>query len=191
MLLSKKFLLNPAQRLQDFTLMKQCMRYAKFPGCIKDDNLRLKSMKISDGAFVSRGLRNKAVLKATGLNKSISASWLSIWWWFKRTYNCSFCIELKSMPIGFIGLYNMKPGESADISLVIFDEKFRRHGYGSKAFRLLVQSLQRLSVAGKILVKVRTDNYMALSFWRKSGFEETGISDGIIAMSMDLDKCSS
>src|SRR4030042_2584598 len=136
----------------------------KFLRYMMDDNLRLRPLSIFGGHFISSELKDEAVLQATGLSKPLCLSWFSIWWWIKKTYSYSFCIELDSRPIGFIGLYNLALGKSADISLVIFDETFRRQGYGTRSFKLFAQILRRHSVLEKIFVRVKTDNHRALSF---------------------------
>lgn len=120
------------------------------------------------------------------MSRLTDSSWFSVWWWIKKTYSYPFCIELDSRPIGFIGLYNLAFGKSADISLVIFDETFRRQGYGTRSFKLFTQSLRRHSVVEKTFITVKTDNLKALSFWKKLGFSETSMVNDIINMSMDL-----
>ena len=153
---------------------------------MRDDNLKLRPLRIFDGHFVHRGLKNEIGLRTNGLSRLTDSPWFSVWWWIKKTYSYSFCIELDSRPIGFIGLYNLALGESADISLVIFDETFRRQGYGTRSFKLLSQSLRKHSVMKKIFIGVKTDNQRALSFWKKLGFSETSMVNDIINMSMGL-----
>jgi RimJ/RimL family protein N-acetyltransferase len=153
---------------------------------MKDDNLRLRPLRIFDGHFIHKALKDEIGLKANGLSRLTDSSWFSVWWWIKKTYSYAFCIELDSRPIGFIGLYKLILGKSANISLVIFDETFRRQGYGTRSFKLFAQSLRRHSVMKKIFITVRTDNHRALSFWKKLGFSETSVLNDRINMSMDL-----
>ena len=153
---------------------------------MKDNNLKLRPLRIFDGHFIHRGLKDEIGLRTNGLSRLTDSSWFSVWWWIKKTYSYSFCIELDSRPIGFIGLYNLALGKSADISLVIFDETFRRQGYGTRSFKLFVQSLRIHSVMKKVFITVKTDNHRALSFWKKLGFSETSMLNDIINMSMDL-----
>lgn len=162
------------------------MFIAKMPGCLEDDNIRLRPLRIFDGPFITDVLRDKDILKSNGLSKPMSSLWFSFWWWIKKTFIPCYCIECDSKRIGFIGLYNLSPGKSAEMSLAIFNETLRRHGYGTRAFRLLVQGLKRYSVVKNLLVKVETDNHAAISFWRKLGFIETEISDGVVNMSLDF-----
>jgi len=160
--------------------------FVKIPRYMKDNDLSLRPMRISDGPFINNGLKDEIILKASGLNNPINSSWFSVWWWIKKTFMPCYCIECDSKRIGFIGLYNLSPGKSAEMSLAIFNETLRRHGYGTRAFRLLVQGLKRYSVVKNLLVKVETDNHAAISFWRKLGFIETEISDGVVNMSLDF-----
>ena len=159
---------------------------AKTPRFIEDGNIRLRPLSIFDSRFISNGLRDEVILKANGLNKPMNLSRFSMWWWIRKTFVLAYCIELASEPIGFIGLYNLKPGESAEISLVIFDKTFRRHGYGARAFNLIAQSMHRHSVIEKIFIKVKTDNHDALLFWRKLGFLKINTVDDIINISVDF-----
>ena len=153
---------------------------------MSDDNIKLRPLKIFDGHFIHRALKDEIGLKANGLNRLTNSSWFSVWWWIKKTYSYSFCIEMDSRPIGFIGLYNLVLGKSADISLLIFDETLRWQGYGTRSFKLFARSLRRHSVVENIFVTVKTDNHKALSFWKKLGFSETSMVNDIINMSMDL-----
>jgi len=153
---------------------------------MSDDNIKLRPLKIFDGHFIHRALKDEIGLKANGLNRLTNSSWFSVWWWIKKTYSYSFCIEMDSRPIGFIGLYNLVLGKSADISLLIYDETLRWQGYGTRSFKLFARSLRRHSVVENIFVTVKTDNHKALSFWKKLGFSETSMVNDIINMSMDL-----
>jgi RimJ/RimL family protein N-acetyltransferase len=153
---------------------------------MKEDNLKLRPFRIFDGHFIHRGFKDEIGLKANGLNRLTNSSWFSVWWWIKKTYSYAFCIELDSRPIGFIGLYNLALGKSADISLLIFDETLRRRGYGTRSFKLFAQSLRRHFVVEKTFITVKADNLKALSFWKKLGFSEISMSNDRINMSMDL-----
>lgn len=162
------------------------MLIVKMPGYIKDENFRLRPLRVFDVLFIKNGLMDEIILKASELREPINSSWFSFWWRIKKTFIPAYCIEYDSKRIGFIGLYNLMIGKSAEVSLVIFDKNNRRMGYGSRAFKLFTQGIQRHSVIEKIVAKVKKDNHIARSFWRKLGFVETDILDGIIDMSMDL-----
>ena len=162
------------------------MLYTRIPRHIEYARIGLRQLRFSDIPFLWDGLRDKEILATNGLSKQIFSSWLSVWWWVKKTFTLIYCIKCDSKRIGFIGLYNLKLGKSAEMTLAILDKNMRRLGYGSKAFNIFAQNLQRHSVIEKILIKVKTDNHSALSFWRKVGFLEINTFDGLTTMSMDL-----
>jgi len=77
------------------------------------------------------------------------------------------------------------PGVSAELTLVILDAALRGHGYGTNAFILFMRNLKRRRTVRRILIKVRRENSKAQRFWKRLGFTETGVSDGLIEMSLD------
>jgi RimJ/RimL family protein N-acetyltransferase len=159
---------------------------AKMPRCMKDNDFKLRAFGIYDVPFLCEGLRDKEILAVSGLSKPIFLSWLSVWWWIKKTFKIVYCIECGSGRIGFIGLYDLKLGKSAEMTLVIFDKNIRRHGYGTMAFRIFTQNLRKNSIVEMIIVKVKTDNSISASFWHKLGFKELDVANGIKTMFMDL-----
>ncbi|NOZ25930.1 MAG: GNAT family N-acetyltransferase [Nitrospirae bacterium] len=157
------------------------MHWVKMPRYMKDGDLRLRPLRIFDTGYVFREL-----LKDVTPGKPVCLPRLFTWWWIRKRFTCSFCIEVGSRPAGFIGLYNMKLGRSAEITLAISDGAMRRRGYGTRAFRLLERSLREYSVVQMIYARVEADNRTALKFWRSLGFEDLGSMEGITAMSLDL-----
>jgi RimJ/RimL family protein N-acetyltransferase len=159
---------------------------AKIPRCMNDNNIKLRAFGISDVPFVCEGLKDKEILADSGLSKPIFLSWLSVWWWAKKTFKIIYCIECDLKRIGFIGIYGLRLGESAEMTLVIFDNNIRRHGYGSRAFRIFTQNLKKISLLERIIVRVKTDNSISISFWQKLGFRELHAANGIKTMFIDL-----
>jgi len=159
---------------------------AEHPRCMEDDNLRLRPLNIFDGPFIINGLKNEDVWRANGLSRPITSSWFSVWWYLKKTFDLSLCIEIDSRRAGFIGLYNLSLGKSADLGLSLFEKNIRQCGYGSRAFRLLAKNLKEHSILEKITVRVKIDNNAAISFYRVLGFNEMGSLDKIKTMAIDL-----
>jgi len=159
---------------------------AKIPRYMEDDNLRLRPLKIFDGPFIINGLRDEDVWRANGLSRPISSSWFSVWWYLKKTFDLTLCIEIDSRRAGFIGLYNLSLGKFAELSLSLFEKNIRQCGYGSRAFRLLAKNLKEYSIVKKIIVRVKIDNNAAISFYRALGFNELGNLDRIKTMAIDL-----
>jgi RimJ/RimL family protein N-acetyltransferase len=159
--------------------------YQRLWGSIKGDSVTLRGLRIFDGPSLKRALRDDNILKSIGVRSKFK-SWLSIWWWFKKTYCCPYCIETDSRRIGFIGLYNPLPDKSVEMSLVIFHNEDRRHGYGTSAFSMLKQRIQQSHYFKKVIVKVKEDNYPSKAFWKKIGFKEIGSKDGFIVMALTV-----
>lgn len=157
---------------------------------MQDGDLRLRPLRMFDSPFILRGLNEQVILKASGLSKPIASLWFFVWWWMKKTFTPAYCIECDSRRIGFIGLYNLIPGKSAEMSLVIFDKNNRRMGYGTRAFNIFAQGLKQSHLIGRVIVKIIIDNHAAISFYEKLGFEESYSVDGIRIMSKDLDSAS-
>jgi RimJ/RimL family protein N-acetyltransferase len=149
-----------------------------------DGDIKLRLPKISDGSSLNAGLRNMEILETSGLNHPAFESRLSAWWWLRKTYDLLYSIEVGATCIGFIGLYNLKRDRSTEMTLVIFDRKNRRTGYGTRVFNLLARVLERKFL--KILVRVRADNNASISFWSKLGFKGLADHNGIRIMSLDI-----
>jgi RimJ/RimL family protein N-acetyltransferase len=158
------------------------MMYYLFPQYLHDNSLRLRPLRFADGRFMAAGLTDDTIVRACGMSKPPVASWVSLLWWVRKTYPLAFCVELHAHRIGFLGLYNLRPGKSAELSLAIFDEACRNHGYGTRVLKLFLQHLQQCSRLQHVAVDVRQDNQAALSFWKKSGFSEACTADGVLTM---------
>jgi RimJ/RimL family protein N-acetyltransferase len=153
---------------------------------MNDLDLRLRPLRIFDSPFMSNGLRDGVILKDNGLSDPISSSWLFVWWWIRKTFLITYCIECDSRRIGFVGLHDLRLGEVVEASMVLFDKDVRGIGYGSRVAGLLLESLKKYSIAERVIARVKTDNHISLSFVRKLGFVETTTSDDIVTLSLDL-----
>ena len=162
------------------------MLYARFPRSMKDRDLRLRPLRIFDGPFMSIRLREEAILKANGSSNPISSWWWVVWWWIRRTFVLAYCVECDSKRIGFVGLHDLRLGKVVEISMVLFDKDVRRIGYGSRVVAILSRNLKKYSIAERVIARVKTDNHISLSFVRKLGFVERGISDDIVTLCLDL-----
>jgi RimJ/RimL family protein N-acetyltransferase len=158
--------------------------FLRIPRYMEDRGIRLRPLSIFDGCLIKSGLRDDDILRSAGQVEPISKSWLSFWWWLRRTYFLSYCIEAGSELIGFIGLYDLSHDRSAELSLAIFDRRNRNLGYGTRAFHLLTQNLK--GYTPELRVRVKTDNRTAISFWSKLGFKELGDLGDVKMMSVDL-----
>lgn len=147
-----------------------------------DGVIDLRHMKISDGPFLRKHMAESEALSYTELSRPVSASWFRIWLRMRKIFNVAYIIAVDCKPVGFIGLYNLVSGQSAEISLVIFDEGKRRKGYGSRAFNLIAYNLQTYSLVRSIFIKYKSDNTVAGSFWSSCGFQVECRKDNIITV---------
>ena len=138
---------------------------------LKEKDITLRPVRIFDAFFLHYGFASRDFFAANGLNKPIAASWFSTWWWTRRTFVFAYCILVNEKRAGFLGMHTLRPGESAELSLSIFEEEMRRKEYGSRSFHLFVRNIEKHSLIKMLLVRVRKDNFMALSFWKKLGSE--------------------
>ncbi len=162
------------------------MIYFVFPRSLRDSNLRLRPLRATDGRFVAAGLADAAIVRACGMSKPPTASWFSLMWWIRRTYPLRFCIELDACRIGFLGLYRFHPGRSASLSLAIFDEMCRHRGYGTGALNLFMRHLVKCRLLERLAVDVLQENPRSVNFWKKAGFREAFVADGVLTMTRDL-----
>ncbi len=59
------------------------MFWVKVPRYMKDGNLRLRPLRVLDGPFISKGLRDENLLTANTEDNLFDSSWISIWWMIK------------------------------------------------------------------------------------------------------------
>lgn len=168
--------------------IKKVRFYYKIPGYLDDGFVRLRPLRVFDGPFMTELLKDNDILSASGVSRPVFRSRFMFWWWLKKTYVLLYCIEVDSTCIGFIGLYDLKLGESATVTLMICDKRSRRLGYGTKAFTLFMQNLQRYPLIKKMIVMVKTDNHASLSFWTKLGFEKLCRQNGLWLMFICLER---
>jgi RimJ/RimL family protein N-acetyltransferase len=160
---------------------------ARLPGYIEDGHVGLRLLGLSDIADVKEALGTPEISAASRLNKTASPSWLSVWWWIRTTFPLIYSIEYNSRRIGFIGIYNLKPGRSSEISLVIYKDRDRKRGYGSRACAIFTKYLKEHHLLKQLIVKIKKDNEISISFWQKLGFRELQINDTVVTLHMDID----
>lgn len=169
--------------------MKDRRRFlVRLPRRLTDGEIRLRPLRIFDGPFLRRALRQREVLEANGLREPIDGSWLDVWWWLRKAFVVSYCIEIDSRRSGFAGVYDLLPGQYAEISLTLFDRGKRGQGYGSRVFAMIERSLERQCLVEKVIARVKADNHAAKGFWKGVGFhvEESLNHESVTLMSKNL-----
>jgi ribosomal protein S18 acetylase RimI-like enzyme len=168
--------------------MKQLMVIARVPRRIRQGKLTLRPLRLWDGPFLARMLRQDDILRTCGAKRRPDISWFSLYLRLRSLFFLSYCVEYSSERIGLAGLYDIGAEKSARMSLVIFTESRRRRGLGTKVFRLLVAALRDRPFLEKILVSVGPGNDAAEAFWKKLGFEEIGRGEETLELSLSLGK---
>jgi RimJ/RimL family protein N-acetyltransferase len=151
-----------------------------------DGVIHLRCMTIGDAPLLRKHLAGREALSYTELRRPVSTSWFRVWLKMKKIFDFAFMIDIDCEPVGFIGIYDLTPGQSAGISLVIFDRDKRGKGWGGRAFRLLAQNLVSYSTVRSLSVTYKSGNAAARSFWTKCGFLEKSRKDNMITLSRDL-----
>ena len=164
------------------------MLIAKVPRTIHKGDLTLRPLRVWDGPFLSRMLMKDDILRSCGLSRPLEMPWFSFYRRLKAMFPLAYRIEYASEAIGFIGLCNLRPDQSAEMSLMIFKYSCRRMGLGTTAFRLLSAALEGNHLVRRWVVSVRRDNAPAYAFWRKLGFEEVWQDGETVSMALSAGK---
>lgn len=158
----------------------------RLPAYMTDGAVLLRPMKISDGPYLRKQMSDREAPSFSLLSRPVSGSWFRVWLNMKKIFNAAYIITIDHAPSGFAGLYNLAPGQSVEISLVIFDREKRGRGFGIRAFTLIADNLQKNGVARRILVSCKSDNTSAQSFWSRCGFHEHHRQGDLVTLYRDL-----
>ncbi len=151
---------------------------------------RILPRLVSGEGMLLRFIRMKDMTSppfSAGSGKKPSA--LSLWKELFDSYQGVYLIAEKEDPdraVGFIGLYGMVPGRSSYVSIVIWDEKDRMRGYGSRGMRLMLDYLRKKSIIRVMCAEVAQDNYPSRSFFEGLGFEFRGKKGEVLLFEKDL-----
>jgi RimJ/RimL family protein N-acetyltransferase len=144
--------------------------YVRMPRKMKDGDITLRPLTILDGPFMCEGLKRACNSGAEKTGSLFNASSFFFWYWMKKTFLLRYCIECNDRPIGFLGLYNVTPGESAEVALYLLDEKMKRRGYGTRVFGIFSRWLKRQGFVKNLVVRIRKENDASAAFWTGLGF---------------------
>jgi len=166
------------------------MRIVRFPMHINDGMVSLRPFRIPDGPFLYSMLIDSDVLSSSGLDAPCFSHWIPLWWWMRKRYDLLFTVIYQSERAGVIGIYNLIPGQTGELSLVIPDRKKRRYRVGSRAFHLFERTVRNSSMIRTIMIRVRASNSDALSFWESLGFMQMNVADNLITLSLQCKRDS-
>ena len=143
-----------------------------------------------DIAMTSFSIRHLPLVQPVLRDMGWSGSSFLTWWRLRRLFAFFYLIEILGRPAGILGVYNFKPGASAEVSLVIFDKALRHRGYGKKIFSLAASILCRHAAVKRVTVMIDPDNTVALSFWTALGFRDDHLQGKNLVLGLDLkDRC--
>jgi ribosomal protein S18 acetylase RimI-like enzyme len=149
-----------------------------------------RRVEAGDIAMTSFSIHHLPLVQPVLRDMGWSGSSFLTWWRLRRLFAFFYLIEILGRPAGILGVYNFKPGASAEISLVIFDKALRCRGYGKKIFSLAASILCRHAAVKRVTVMIDPDNTAALSFWTALGFRDDHLQGNNLVLGLDLkDRC--
>jgi RimJ/RimL family protein N-acetyltransferase len=157
----------------------------RFERKITGERLRLRLLRMRDLFILRSTFRPDLLADVGGVALESFGSPVSLWRWFRSTFQVLYLIERKSACghsiMGFIGLYNLDMGRRAFLSAVLFDPRDRRHGYGRESVHLLLEFLQKAGVVKQVFVEISKGNLPSLTFFQDVGFKiQTAHSDCLL-----------
>lgn len=158
------------------------MLIAFLPKYMMSGNMKLRRVKLSDCPLLAKIMAGDDIVKSATVRRPSRIAWIFFYWWLIRTFFLAYLIEHEGEVIGFAGLFNLSPGGSAEIALVLFSPDFRRKGHGTKAVQMLFESPLLTSLINTLIAKVRKDNDTAQSFWTKLGFRTVRMEADVVIM---------
>jgi len=99
-----------------------------------------------------------------------------------RMFKWLYIIKKDGTSRGIIGAYSWEPGESAVLTMVIWNRKERGRGTGTMAVNLIVRELTERELCRDFFVEVKDTNERGLRFWKRAGFLEIDRMEGTVIM---------
>lgn len=167
-------MLQGAFPLLKVVLKRLGIRTARFKGRMEECGLVLRLCRFRDLPAVHSLCDPEIFLTASDAHVRAFGSLASLWSWIHKTFQVFYLIELEEKIahriIGFVGIYKTELGESLWVSLVLFDVKDRRRGYGQYALELLLTSLQEDRIVQRVYAEALACNTGSLRLLEKLGF---------------------
>lgn len=148
---------------------------AKLPRSLKEPGILLRPYRLKElvalyALFVLEFFPSGFVNEGKPFN-----SFFSFWIWIRATFQMSYVIESVENNgrriVGFVGYYGIKLDRSLFLSLIIFNPKDRRQGYGEKAMEMIMRSIKRYDIVETVYVTILRTNRPSLRFFLQLGFE--------------------
>jgi RimJ/RimL family protein N-acetyltransferase len=179
-----------------FSLLKVALKHlgirtARFRGLMEEPGLAVRLYRFRDLTALCSLCKPEVFLAASGVRLKACTSLVSFWRWMRTTFQAVYVIEVEESNtayriIGFVGIYKIQLGESLWLSLVLFDPKDRRRGYGERTLQLLLSSLQKDRVVKRVYGEVLAINTGSLRLLEKLGFDIFAQEDGRLLLGKQL-----
>jgi RimJ/RimL family protein N-acetyltransferase len=174
------------------TVLKRLgIRTARFKGRMEDRDLALRLYRFRDLIALCSLCKPEVFLAASGVRLQVFNSLASFWRWVRTTFQATYVIEVEESDnahriIGFVGIYKIELGQSLWLSLVLFDPKDRKRGYGQRTLQLLLSSLEENRIVKRVCGEVLASNNASLRLLEKLGFDVFAQDHGRLLLQKQL-----
>jgi RimJ/RimL family protein N-acetyltransferase len=167
------------------------IRAARFKGRMEDRDLGVRLYRFRDLITLCSLCKPEVFLAASGVRVKFFRSLASFWRWVRTTFQAVYVIEVEESNnayriIGFVGIYKTELGQSLWLSLVVFDPKDRKRGYGQRTLQLLLSSLQENRIVQRVCAEVLASNTASLRLLEKLGFNVFAREHGQLLLQKQL-----
>jgi RimJ/RimL family protein N-acetyltransferase len=167
------------------------IRTARFKGRMENRDLALRLYRFRDLIALCSLCKPEVFLAASGVRLKVCSSLVSFWRWVRTTFQAVYVIEVEESNnayriIGFVGIYKTELGQSLWLSLVLFDPKDRKRGYGQRTLQLLLSSLEEDRTVKRVCGEVLASNTASLRLLKKLGFDVFAQEHGRLLLQKQL-----
>jgi RimJ/RimL family protein N-acetyltransferase len=167
------------------------IRTARFRGRIEESGVAIRFYRFRDLTALYSLCKPALFLAASGAQLKAFRSLASFWRWIHMTFQVFYVIEVEESNnahrlIGFVGIYKTELGESLWVSLVLFNPKDRRRGYGERTLQLLLRSLQEDRIVKRVCGEILASNTGCLRLLEKLEFRVFAREHGRLLLRKEL-----
>ena len=153
------------------------------------DELRIAPMNKED-AQMYRKLRNldkELFFSSNIITVEQQDKWYE--WYLTRNDEFMFSVYCEGKFIGGFGLYNYVNAESTiEFGRIVIDKRYRGQGLGRRTVEAAIEICKSDLNIKRIYLEVMNSNNIAKEIYKKVGFKEGTCKEGIINMSLELER---
>jgi len=165
------------------------IKLVRIPRCVRSDHSDLRLLRLQDLPTLTRLFRERA---PAGSRATVAVP-RNVWsfrQWLCRTFPVFYLIESKNGDKtairGFVGLYNIKLGETLWLSMEIFDPNDRGRHLGSSALQTLLACLEKCGAAINFQAQVAPSNLASIHLFDNLGFDICERSEEALIMKKSI-----